>query len=277
MFTRRRVLVPLALVLLALVVGGPALAQLPPPPPPGGDPVRLRDEIERTERRIQHARDLVATAPANAAASAELERAVTLQGIARTAYADARYAVAGRATMEARIHADRTIALVQGLPDPGRVQDQMQRTREMLERARDRLARCEQPAAREMLRTALDMQSRAEAAYAETRYLAALQLTSSARERALRAQQMCNAGESLEEAVEAALQRTDDRLARAREVVGERGSERARRLLENAEGLQARAKVEAQAQRTRAAMRLTRMAREQAERSLRDTARSERP
>jgi hypothetical protein len=277
MFTRRRVLVPLALVLLALVVGGPALAQLPPPPPPGGDPVRLRDEIERTERRIQHARDLVATAPANAAASAELERAVTLQGIARTAYADARYSVAGRATMEARIHADRTIALVQGLPDPGRVQDQMQRTREMLERARDRLARCEQPAAREMLRTALDMQSRAEAAYAETRYLAALQLTSSARERALRAQQMCNAGESLEEAVEAALQRTDDRLARAREVVGERGSERARRLLENAEGLQARAKVEAQAQRTRAAMRLTRMAREQAERSLRDTARSERP
>lgn len=277
MFTRRRVLVPLALVLLALVVGGPALAQLPPPPPPGGDPVRLRDEIERTERRIQHARDLVATAPANAAASAELDRAVTLQGIARTAFADARYAVAGRATMEARIHADRTIALVQGLPDPGRVQDQMQRTREMLERARDRLARCEQPAAREMLRTALDMQSRAEAAYAETRYLAALQLTSSARERALRAQQMCNAGESLEEAVEAALQRTDDRLARAREVVGERGSERARRLLENAEGLQARAKVEAQAQRTRAAMRLTRMAREQAERSLRDTARSERP
>ena len=277
MFTRRRVLIPLALVLLALVVGGPALAQLPPPPPPGGDPVRLRDEIERTERRIQHARDLVATAPANAAASAELDRAVTLQGIARTAFADARYAVAGRATMEARIHADRTIALVQGLPDPGRVQDQMQRTREMLERARDRLARCEQPAAREMLRTALDMQSRAEAAYAETRYLAALQLTSSARERALRAQQMCNAGESLEEAVEAALQRTDDRLARAREVVGERGSERARRLLENAEGLQARAKVEAQAQRTRAAMRLTRMAREQAERSLRDTARSERP
>lgn len=277
MFHRRRVLVRLALVLLALVVGGPALAQLPPPPPPGGDPVRLRDEIERTERRIQHARDLMATAPANAAASAELERAVTLQGIARTAYADARYAVAGRATMEARIHADRAIALVQGLPDPGRVQDQMQRTREMLERARDRLARCEQPAAREMLRTASDMQSRAEAAYAETRYLAALQLTSSARERALRAQQMCNAGESLEEAVDAALQRTDDRLARAREVVGERGSERARRLLENAEGLQARAKVEAQAQRTRAAMRLTRMAREQAERSLRDTARSERP
>ncbi|MFM7231037.1 MAG: hypothetical protein ACKO3S_03540 [bacterium] len=277
MFHRRRFLVPLALVLLALVVGGPALAQLPPPPPPGGDPQRLRDEIERTERRIQQARDLVAAAPANEVASAELERAVTLQGIARTAYADARYAMAGRATKEARIHADRAIALVQGLPDPGRVQDQMQRTREMLERARDRLARCEQPAAREVLRTALDMQSRAEAAYAETRYLAALQLTSSARERALRAQQMCNAGESLEEAVGAALQRTDDRLARAREVVGARGTERARRLLENAEGLQARAKVEAQAQRTRAAMRLTRMAREQAERALRDTARSERP
>ncbi|MFM8559936.1 MAG: hypothetical protein ACKOC6_10115, partial [bacterium] len=175
MFHRRRFLVPLALVLLALVVGGPALAQLPPPPPPGGDPQRLRDEIERTERRIQQARDLGAAAPANEVASAELERAVTLQGIARTAYADARYAMAGRATMEARIPAYRAIALVQGLPDPGRVQDQMQRTREMLERARDRLARCEQPAAREVLRTALDMQSRAEAAYAETRYLAALQ------------------------------------------------------------------------------------------------------
>src|SRR5204862_7602513 len=123
---------------------------------------------------------------------------------------------------------------------PGRVQDQLARTRELLDRARDRLSHCDLPAPRDMLRTALDMQARAELAYSETRYLAALQLTMSARERALRALQLCNAGESLDETVASALQRTDDLLSRAHEQVDPSAHERARQLLANADNQQSR-------------------------------------
>lgn len=276
MFSRRRLLVVWLPALLGLCLALPALAQVPPPPPPP-DGQRLRDEIERTEVRIQHAKDLLLSAAGNPQANSEVEQAVALQRIAREAFAQSRFPAAARATMDARIHADRAIALLQGLPDPGRVQEQLTRTREMLERARDRLANCEIAAAREMLRIANDMQTRAEQAYGETRYLGALQLTMSARERALRAQDLCKASESLEDAVANALQRTEDQLGHAREVVEAHGNERARRLLENAQSLQTRARAEADASRARAALRLTRMAREQAERAIRESARGDRP
>jgi len=275
MFTRRRLFSIGLPALMGLLLAWPVFAQLPPPPPPP-DGQRLRDELDRTERRIQHAKDLLASSAPNPQAAAEVDQAVTLQGIARDAFSQSRFPAAARATMDARIHADRAIAMLQGLPDPGRVQDQLQRTQEILDRARDRLASCEIPGAREMLRTAVDMQRRAEDAYRETRYLGALQLTMSARERALRAQEMCKASESLEESVTNALQRTDELLARAREVVENRGSEKARRLFENAQSLQTRARSEADASHARAALRLTRMAREQADRAVREASRAER-
>src|SRR5262249_55958329 len=130
-----------------------------------------------------------------------------------------------------------------------------------------RLAHCDVPEARELLRIALDMQARAEASFGEARYLAALQLTMSARERALRALQLCNAGETLEETVAHALQRTDDLLARVHEPGDGSDNERARQLLANADSLEARAHVEAQTGPLRLALRLTRNAREQGERA----------
>jgi hypothetical protein len=120
-----------------------------------------------------------------------------------------------------------------------------------------------------MLRTAREMQERAEQAYRETRYLAALQLTMSARERALRAMRLCNASESIEETLAIALQRTDDVLSRAHELVDAGENERAKRLLSNADSLQARAKAEEQAGHLRLALRLTLQAREQASRAIR--------
>jgi hypothetical protein len=248
-------------IVLGLMLSGPALAQLSPP-----DPQRLQDAIDVTDRRIQQAQELLAGAP-NLAASAEVDQAVSLQGLAKQAFAQARYSAAARATFDARMHADRAIAILRGLPDPNRVRDQLDRTREILDRARDRLAHCDVSAARELLRIALDMQARAEASYGETRYLAALQLTMSARERALRALQLCNAGESIDETVASALQRTDDLLSRAHEQVDPSAHERARQLLANADNQQARGRTEAQAGHAHVALRLTRMAREQAVRA----------
>ena len=265
MFTRLRSLSVILAIALGSTVAIPVLAQSPPP-----DIQRLQDAIDLTDRRIQLAQDLLASTP-NPQAAAEVDQAVALQAMAKSAFSEARYAAAGRATFDARIHADRAIALLRGLPDPGRVEEQLQRTREILDRARDRLAHCEVPMARDLLRTALDMQGRAEQAYRETRYLAALQLTTSARERAMRALRLCNSDESLEETVSTALQRTDEVLARAHEVVDTEGSDRARRLLANAEALQSRARAEAGSNHLRLALSLTRQAREQATRAMRSS------
>ena len=253
-------LVPLAFA-FGVLVAIPARAQTP-------DPQRLQDAIEITDRRIQLAQELLANSP-NATAEVEVNMAVSLQAIAKQAFVEARYSAAARATFDARLHADRAIAILRGLPDPNRVRQQLDRTREILDRARDRLSHCDVAAAREMLRIAIDMQGRAEVSFGETRYLAALQLTMSARERALRALQLCNAGESLDEIVASALQRTDDLLARVHEKVDGSDNERARQLLANADSLQARAHAEADAGHPRLALRLTRGAREQAERALR--------
>ncbi len=265
MLNRFRALPAVLAIVLGILVAAPVLAQSSPP-----DLQRLQDAIELTDRRIQLAKDLLAESP-HAQAAAEVDQAVVLQAMAKSAFGEGRYAAAGRATFDARIHADRAIALLRGLPDPGRVEEQLQRTREILDRARDRLAHCDAPMARDLLRTALDMQARAEQAYRETRYLAALQLTTSARERAMRALRLCNSSESLEETVATALQRTDEVLGRAHELVDAEGSERARRLLANAEALQSRARAEAGSGHQRLALSLTRQAREQATRAMRST------
>jgi hypothetical protein len=254
----------LAMLALGLAVASPAWSQSP-------DRARLQDAIEITDRRIQQAQDLLGSSP-NTQAAAEVSQAVTLQGMARQAFAEGRYAAASRATFDARLHADRAIAMLRGLPDPNRVRDQLERTREILDRARDRLSHCNNSTAREMLRIAIDMQGRAETSFGETRYLAALQLTMSARERALRALQLCNAGESIDETVASAIQRTDDLLSRVHEQVDASQHERARQLLANADGQQDRAKAESQAGHPRNALRFTRVARDQAQRAERLTA-----
>ena len=245
--------------LVGVLVATPGLAQTL-------DPLRVQDAIDVTDRRIQLAQELLSTAP-NATAQAEVDQAVSLQALAKQAFVQARYAAAARATFDARLHADRAIAIIRGLPDPNRVREQLDRTRDIIDRARDRLAQCDVAAARELLRIAIDMQARAEVSFGETRYLAALQLTMSARERALRALQLCNAGESLDEQVANALQRTDDLLARVHEHVDGSDNERARQQLANADSLEARAHAEAQAGRLRVALRLTRAARDQAQRA----------
>jgi hypothetical protein len=252
-------------IALGLIVSGTALAQMPPM-----GPQRLQDAIEVTDRRIQLAQELLSGAP-NQAAQAEVDQAVSLQSLAKSAFAQSRYAVAARTEFDARLHVDRAVAILRGLPDPDRVRDQLGRTHEILDRARDRLSHCDVAAARDLLRTAIDMQGRADGSFGETRYLAALQLTMSAREHAFRALQLCNAGESIDETVASAIQRTDDLLSRVHGHVDPSDHERARQLLANADNQQARAKSEAQDGHVRVALRFTRMARDQAERADRMT------
>ena len=271
MMKLRTVVLPLLLALVAVVGSTPVAAQ-----DITGD--RVRTALERTDVRIELATSLVAGSN-NAEARLSLDAAVSLQAQAREVFSQA-LAASGdlqlqllrRAldlTFRARARADRAISLIQGLPDPDRVLAQLERTRDIIERARDRIAECKNDRARSLLKVAIEMQARAEASASESRYLAALQLTLSARERALRALRMCNQEERLEESSDRALRRTDEVIARAKDVVGERGPERVRDLLSRADRVQVEAWAQFRAGHLEASLRLTLSARSMAQRALR--------
>lgn len=254
---RLRNLIPLVLL---MAMPAAALAQ-----DLNGERVQLA--LELTDRRIEQAEMLLAGAD-NERARAEVDLAVSLQAQARTAFGGAQLALAMRLTLEARAHADRAISILRG-PNPDGVLAQLERTRELLERARERIEECDNPRARAMIRTAFEMQVRAESAAREGRYLAALQLTMSARERAIRALRLCRMEENLAESAERALQRTDQAIERARERVEESGNEAARQALSRAIELQSRAWTEFRAERFEASLRLTQSARAFAHRAVR--------
>lgn len=249
-----------ALVLLAVTAfGAPAAAQT-------RDDVQLA--IERTDDVIARAQEIVSGTD-NQQAIDELAFAIRIQTDAKANFAAGRYLIALDLTRRARLHADRAIALVNGLPDPDRVLVQLERTRELLDRARERIEECDVDRARSLLRAALEMQTRAEASARDGRYLAALQLTLSARERGLRALRLCNLQENINEAAERALQRTDELISRAREVVQERGDEAARRALDRAVEIEGEAWAQFRAGHFEGSLRLTQSARTFAHRAIR--------
>jgi len=239
---------------------------------------RVRVAIEMTDQRIEVAQSLVAES-GNTQAQLEVEASLQLQGQAKVALEQALVATgetqlrllrqALDLTFRARARADRAIALIRGLPDPERVLAQIERTHELIERARDRIEECQNERARALLGVAIDMQARARAAAQEGRYLAALQLTLSARERVLRALRLCNLEDNLQESCERALHRTDEVLDRAREIVSASGSERASELLGRARQMQGEAWSQFREQHFEACLRLTQGARNLAHRAIR--------
>lgn len=261
-----------------LVVAAALLAPPDPAMSQGSDGERVQVALDRTDERIELAQSLVSGAD-NAQAELELNAAIGLQAQAKTVFQQGLVASgevqvrmfqqAVDLTLRARARADRAISLIQGLPDPERVLSQVERTRELLDRVRERIEECNLDRARALLRVALEMQLRAETAVKESRYLAALQLTMSARERALRALRLCNLEENLEDAAERALRRTDEVLSRAREVVGDHGGERAREVLQRAERIQNEAHVQFRAGHFAACLRMTQSSRTLAYRAIR--------
>jgi hypothetical protein len=172
--------------------------------------------MEETDRRIELA-ETVVSASEDAQARGELALARELQGRARAAAGAGRFVLAGQLTGQAGGHADRAIMLGRGTPTRERAGAELERTGEMLESSRARIEECGDERARSMLRAAVEMQRRAGNAAEAGRYLGALQLTTGARERCLRALRLCRLEESVQQVTERALIRTDEVLARARE------------------------------------------------------------
>lgn len=231
-------------------------------------PARVQDALDQTDRRIEFAAT-VTIESGNPNASTELGLARDIQVRARNAFSATQLAFAMRLTFDARGHADRAVAIVRNLPDPDRVRVQVERTSELLERAREKLHECEDSRARALMHVAVEMQARAGSALNESRFLAALQLTMSARERALKAMRLCNLEDSLEESVTRALSRTDDVLSRAREVLAGEQDARAAQVLRSAEHMQIEAQSEYRAGHREQALRMTQSARALAHRAVR--------
>jgi hypothetical protein len=232
------------------------------------DGSRVQIELQRTDDRIAQAQSIV-TGSGNEQAQFALSQAVNLQAEARRVFASAQLALALHLTLDARRRADVAIATVQGLPDPDRVGTQVERSRELLERARDRVEECADDRARALFQGALELQDRAEAALSASRYLAALRLTMSARERSWRALRLCNLQEDMGPNAERALQKTDAVLDRARVWIADHPNDRAHSALSQAEDVQRRAADELRAGHDDACLRLTQSARAAAFRALR--------
>jgi hypothetical protein len=238
----------------------------------GGMTERVRQALEETDRRIELAEAVVSTSDA-AQARGELALARDLQGRAKSAAGSGQMRMAGDLTAAARGHADRAIMLVRGLPSPDRVMAQLERTRELLDRSEPRVQECGDDRARAMLRVAVEMQDRAESAERSSRHLGALQLTMGARQRGLRALRLCRLEEDARGAAEHALRRTDEVLARARELpeVRPRGPEVSpsmREALDRAAALQADAMQRFRDGNYEASLRLTLTARRVAHRAV---------
>lgn len=247
-----------------LLAASCALAQGPPPP----DGPHVIDAIEATERRIEQAESLAGSTPSTVVGG-EIALARELQARARSAYAATQYLMAGRATMDARGHADRAIAMLRGLPDPERVSLQLERTQDELDRAQERLAECGEPRALNLIRVAVDMKARADGAFEQDRYLAALQLSNGARERMQKAIRICRLQEATQADAARALQRTDDVLSRVREQLGNDSGATRRQALSAIEALQADAQLEYQRAHYEQSLRMTQVARVRAKRLLR--------
>ncbi len=254
----------IVLVLLVASLGVPGAAQAQ-----RGGPGRIRSAIEVTQRRIEQA-EAVVSGSGDEQARLALDQARVLQARSRSAFGAGRYPMAARLTLEARRGAERALSSARGLPDPDEILVQLERTRDLLDRAAAPIRTCRDERARAMLQDASALQARAEAAGEGRRFLAAMQLTVSARERGLRALRLCNLDEDVRDAAERALRRTDEVLARARDRLQAVGPARGREALGRVVRVQDDAWRQYRDGRHQAALRLTLSARALARRAMRE-------
>jgi hypothetical protein len=226
--------------------------------PRGPGMQRVAFALDQTDRRIED-EDRRLGADADPQSVAQLTMAREIQERARDAWAQGQVRLALQLTMQAREHVQQAGEVVRGLPDSERVSVQLERTRDLLGRSRERLAACDHPEAHEGFHAAEMMQARADSALLEGRSLAALQLSMDARTRAFRALQSCNLDEDLPGTANFALKRTDQVLAHARDNAPSNPA--AQHSLDQAARLQAQAQQAFRQQRVDQSLKLTHSAR----------------
>jgi hypothetical protein len=151
----------------------------------------------------------------------------------------------------------------QGGDMQGRLEQELQRTDEVIQRVADMARDAGNAQAGELVRKALELQGRARQSFGSGRYAISASQTKLARELAQRALGLMLRPEERAERVELELQRTDDLIASAREDAGPDRPEPAAKLLDGAMRQQEQAWEYYRASQLRPALRLTLQVREQ--------------
>ncbi len=255
------------LSLLGLAPSGVARAQLNP-----DLQAQVQQAIALTDERIALAQQLVAGCNSDQARSV-LANAEQVQTQAKSVFSsatrDAELLMARDLTRRARELANYAIALARCCTEGDRIEAQLQRTGDVIERVRERVESCRQDRARAMLHAALELQAQARRAFAEGRCLMALNLTMRARERALNALRLCGFEDRLEDRVNLFLMRTDAMIDRARAAVDEHGGPQSEAALAQAVDLQGRAYAQFREGHFEASLDLSKAARAAVERAMR--------
>jgi len=196
----------------------------------GIDPERVREEVRRT-------RDLMAElGPAIDRASVPRanqlwKMAQTEQSAAENHLAAARYGHALKFTSAAREHARAAFAAIRGRAGVERVKRELDRTDDLIQKAKERLGNSAARRATEVLNKAVELQRQARQALSENRHLAALRLTLAARDLLLRAWEAGRAGVTFELA-EQALEENDALVSEWAEAIRADADTPAAKLLE---------------------------------------------
>lgn len=149
---------------------------------------RVRAELERTDQIIERARELIANSN-YAGARIALEASVKLQNEAWEAFDNARInrelAIAKRLTLQARQQARRAVSSGHAAEDNvSALQSKLERTTEMLSKARSMGGGFSNPRYQSVLDAAADLLDRAWEMYRDGQYRAALKLVNQAEETA---------------------------------------------------------------------------------------------
>jgi hypothetical protein len=224
-------------------------------------------ELKITQSVIEKVHRLVDESE-NRRAEEALKRAIEVQGRAMREFRGNALRSTVRLTLVARDYAKRAAKLAGELSENREfVGRQLERTRDILRKAREQARDAGEVRVRDLLRTAFERQEQAESAFREHQFRVSLRMTQLARELAHRALEMVR-GEpgASPDRVRNAIERTDEVLGRvSRELEGHRPP-----LLDEAFRLQDRAEAQLGEARFAPALKLTLTARDLAQRAVRE-------
>jgi hypothetical protein len=196
------------------------------------DPRQVAEELRRTSDRMQEVRPVIMASGVKEAI--DLWRIAEGEQETARRYYDARqYKLALKFTFAARQHGRKAFDLVKRQGGRERVVREVERTDQMLERAREEAGAVTDDRILELLLRARDWQYDAVAALRSGELLRALRTTLASRDLLLRAWEMAR-GAANRELVEQALAETDRLISDWRDVIRESRVEEARVLLERA-------------------------------------------
>ncbi|MGQ9678858.1 MAG: hypothetical protein ACUVUD_06210 [bacterium] len=204
------------------------------------NPERVAAELDRTERLMQEAEPIV-----NRVDDQMLQElwqmARSEQSAAWENFRARRFRMALRFTITARQHTGVALRLVRQTLDPGRVEEELNRTEQVRERARIMIVSSNNSRAQKMFEQAGEWQVQAHNRFRERRFGRALRLTIASRDLTLRAWALVSKGDN-QKLLETALSETDRLIDRWAGEVERQNNREARRLLEEARRYQQEAR-----------------------------------